>query len=109
LFEGAKSSGESGADGGDRNSGALKVSNGIGDVGVVDTDGTGVNGFDIESFLQVGSDWLTGFGAEAVDVAGGVVTAESGQVNAFDGADEVGGLMVFLDGSAFGECVSTAV
>jgi hypothetical protein len=52
---------------------------------------------------------LTGFSAKAVDVAGGVIAAESREVNTFDGADEVGGLVVFFDGTAFGESVGAAV
>lgn len=109
LFQGTQSGGESGADGSDGDSGTLEVTNSVGNVGMVDADGSGVDRLYTEPRLEVGGDGLAGFGAEAVDVAGGVVTAERGQVNAFDCADEVGGLVVFFDGSAFGEGVGAAV
>lgn len=109
LFEGAEPGGESGADGGDGDSGALEIPYGVGDVCMVDAYRTGMDGLDTESCLEVGSDWLTGFGAKTVDVAGGVVAAESREVNAFDCADEIGGLVVFFDCAAFGERVGAAV
>jgi hypothetical protein len=49
LFEGAEPGGESGADGGDGDSGALEITDGVGDVGMVDAHGSGVDGLDAES------------------------------------------------------------
>lgn len=109
LFEGAEPGGESGADGGDGDSGTLEITNGVGNVGMVNADSSGVDGLYSEPRLEVGGDRLAGFGAEAVDVAGGVIAAESCEVNAFDCADEIGSLVIFFDGAAFGECIGAAV
>ena len=109
LFEGAKSGGESGADGGDGDSGTLEVFDGFGDVGVIDADGSGVELGETEFAEGLGADGLFCFGAESVDVARGVIAAEGGEINAFDSADEVGGLVFFFYGSAFGECVGAPV
>gem|GEM_PF-6903312 len=109
LLEGAESGGESGAYGGDRDSGALEVADGVGDVGVVDADGAGMDGVESEGGEGFSAEGVFGFGAESVDVAGGVIAAEGGEVDAFDGADEEGGLVVFFDSAAFGESVGAAV
>lgn len=109
LGEWAESGGESGTDSGDGDPGALEVADGVGDIGMVDADGTGVDWGDAEFLLEVGGEGLACFGAESVDVAGGVVAAEGCEVDALDGADEVGGLVVFFNGAAFGECVGAAV
>ena len=109
LCEGAEASGKAGADVGDRDSGALEIFHSIGDIGVVDADGSGVEFFEAKTFEGFSDERVFGFGAEAMDVAGGVVTAEGGEIDAFNGADEVGGLMFFFDGAASGESCGAAV
>ncbi len=109
LFEWAESRWESGADGGDRNAGALEVADGVGDVGVIDADGTGVDFGEPKSGESFAAEGVFGFGAKSMDVAGSVITAEGCEVDAFDGADEECGLVVFFDRAPFGESVGAAV
>ncbi|MBV6464946.1 MAG: hypothetical protein PGMFKBFP_00211 [Anaerolineales bacterium] len=56
-----------------------------------------------EAFEHVGADRLFGFRAQALDAPGRVVSAEGGQIDAGDGAQQPGGLPFFFHGAAAGE------
>jgi hypothetical protein len=103
--ERGEAGGESGADRGDGDTGSGEAVDGVGDVGVIDADGSGVEFWDTEFFEGLGVNGLFCFGAESVDVAGGVIAAEGGEIDAFDGSNEIGGLVVFFDGPSFWECL----
>ena len=102
LGEGAQAGREAGRDGGDRDVGVVESAQGVLDALVIDADCADgeVEIGDVERLDEVGAQGLAGFGAEPPDFARRVVACEGGEIDHGDGAQQPGGLMLFLDAAA---------
>ena len=100
FSKGREASGESGRDGGDGDRGSGQIANTVLDVLVVDAYRASGDVRNAHSVEEVLANRLLGLGAETVDIAGGVVTAEGGEVDASNCLEEPGGLPFFFDGSS---------